>query len=868
MANFWRGIKRALIWRILPAFAVVAFATGSCALGQAVQSARPAKIEGSPAGSATGAKTAATKTAPTLSPADIEAIVKGVNETLGLDLKTTIKAWQSELTQFDADLRRPGGVKWAELDKYRAKLRKIRSNAASLAARLHVQLDATNDQLHLLGPAPTAAALLSDNIALHRARLDYQAKILSAAEAAVSSAELGMDHLLSKIEDVRRKEFTSFLLRPIVGIYAYETWANVPHYIPQTAQRVRDLVGNWWSDPLNRGGVERIGLEALLLFFALSFASRRGMRRLRRWDDAGEPPFWRRASSAAGVVLLRALPVAVPVMSAYGMIAAEQALPFSLSWLFYLTAESIVIVYTAGVLVITVFSPRSPRWRLIAVSDQVAIRFCGLGIALAFVYSLATWLYATTLLVRAPVALTIAVALPSNLVMAGLLIAVLRTPLEGAGSTAPTAWLFRAIRSLVWALVAAIVVCALSGYLALARFIAKQLIVTGLVLAVVYLLLLWVDGFAQSLGDDDAAVGRWLAEHRKLDSRRRSRLALPVKAALKLAVLVLAVPFIMLQWGYTWPEIKEWYRQLFFGFHIGNTQVTFGALLASVIVFAVGSAAARLFQGWLDVQVLEPAGISGGVRHSIRTGVGYVGVSIAALVALSYAGFSLSSLAVVAGAFSIGIGFGLQNVVNNFVSGLILLVERPVRVGDLVVVGGEEGYVRKISVRSTEIETRDYCNVLVPNSSFISENVKNWTLRNRIGRVTVSIGAAYDCNPRKVREVLLQVARECPDVVSKPEPLVDVASFGGSSIDFVLNVFVDIDDIYKETRVRTDLSIAIFEAFEKAGIAIPFTQADISIRNIDQITDALTRNAYSKVGRLELNGETTAAKNSPAADCG
>jgi potassium-dependent mechanosensitive channel len=865
MANFWPSIMRALIRRLLPGVAVVALATGCCAFGQVGAPAQPAKIQNAPAGVASAAKTA-----PTLSPSDIEAIVKGVNETLGVDLTAAITAWQSELTQFDADLRRPAGVKWSQLDRYRARLRQIRSNAVSLSARLHTQIHATNGQLRLLGPVPSAAELLSHQNALNRARLNYQLEILSAGEAAVSSAELGIDHLLNKIEDVRRKEFTSFLLRPIAGIYAYETWANVPDYIPQTAQKARDLLGDWWGDPQNRAGAERIAFEALVLFFALSFAAWRGRRGLRRWDEAGEPPFWRRASSAAGVVLLRALPVAIPVMFVYGMIAAEQTLPFSLNWLFYLTAESIVIVVTAGALVTTVFSPRAPRWRLVAVSDRVAVRLCSLGIALALVYSLATWLYATTLLVRAPVALTIAVALPSSLLMVGLLIAILRTPLENAGSAAPTAWLFRAIRSLVWALVAAIVVCALSGYLPLARFLAKQLVVTGLVLAVVYLLLLWVDGFAQSLGDDDAAVGRWFKEHGKLDRRQRDRLALPVKAALKLAVLVLAVPFIMLQWGYTWPEIKEWYRQLFFGFHIGNTQVTFGALLASLIVFAVGAAAARLFQGWLDVQVLAPAGISGGVRHSIRTGVGYVGISIAALVALSYAGFSLSSLAVVAGAFSIGIGFGLQNVVNNFVSGLILLVERPVRVGDLVVVGGEEGYVRKISVRSTEIETRDYCHVLVPNSAFISENVKNWTLRNRIGRVTVAVGAAYDCDPRKVKDVLLQVARECPDVLSKPEPLVEVSAFGGSSVDFVLNVFVDIDDIYKATRVRTDLSIAIFEAFGKAGVAIPFTQADISIRNIDQISDAVTRYAFSMVARdverREPSGDGSAAKTSIAAD--
>ena len=199
---------------------------------------------------------------------------------------------------------------------------------------------------------------------------------------------------------------------------------------------------------------------------------------------------------------------------------------------------------------------------------------------------------------------------------------------------------------------------------------------------------------------------------------------------MKLLVLLSAIPLILNQWQFAWTDILEWYRQLFFGFRVGSTQVSLAALLASIAVFILGYFAAKFFQQWLDNQVLKPAGLSGGLRNSIRTGVGYIGVSAAALIALSYAGLNLSNLAIVAGAFSVGIGFGLQTVVSNFVSGLILLAERPIKVGDWIVVGGEEGYVRKISVRSTEIETFDRASVLIRNSLFISDKVKNWTLRN------------------------------------------------------------------------------------------------------------------------------------------
>jgi len=783
-----------------------------------------------------------------------EETVRNVNEALGLDLNAAIANWQSELDNLQTELRQPR-VEWSQLDAYRDELHRVHNQTVDLSTRLQSQLDATNEQLNLLGPASAAGEPQLAQTALRRTRLNDQLGILRAGEASAQAARLRIDNLLAKIEDTRRGEFTSYLLRPVTGIYSYRTWSNVPGDVPDTIRRIRDLVTDWWQGARDRGAVRQVGLEAALLFVALCLIGRRGARRFRDWQGPGELSFWRRASSAAGVVLFRALPVAVPVVFAYAMIAAEQPLPYRLSWLFYLAAESIVIVFTVAALVTTVFAPRASRWRLVAVSDAVAVRICGLVILLAFVYSFAALLYSMTLLVRAPFELTMAVALPSSLLLVGLVVAILRTPMGEENSAGASVMLFPTIRSLVWIIVSAIVLCALTGYLALANFLAQQLVVTGLILTLVYLMLVWVDGFAQCISDDSAVLGRWLGEHGKLDQGRREQLTLPVSLLLKLAVLIVAVPFIMLQWGYTRPDIEEWYRELFFGFHIGNTPMTLGALVASMIVFAVGYAAARLFQGWLDIQVLQAAGISGGVRHSIRTAVGYVGILIAALVAFSYAGLSLSSLAIVAGAFSIGIGFGLQNVVNNFVSGLILLVERPVRVGDLVVVDGEEGYVRKISVRSTELETFDRANVLIPNSAFVAEKVKNWTLHNHIARVAISVGTAYDCDPNDVKDVLLRIARENPEVLRSPEPIVELTGFGSSSINFALYVFIDISDLGKTVRVRTDLSIAIFEAFAESGIGIPFTQADVRISNVEQVIAAIATFAPQLKGHRSNYGE-------------
>ena len=859
MGALLRRIARTCILLMAAVVLAIGLAGSWCAFAQSPKAAPAAE---KPAASGTPAAENLTHAVEAANPAiNTKDIVNRLNQELGIDLQATIAGWQHALDQVESDLGREG-LRYSDLNQYRDELLRVRSQAADVAGRLQPRLDAGKAQMKLLGPAPAAGQPQEpEQAAITRAELNYHFGLLSAGQAAANSANLRIDNLLNTVQEVRRKNFASALLQPIPGVYSYQTWAKVPQDVPAAVGKAHDLVANWWNALLDPENLEHLVIGALLGVLALSLLSARLVRRLRRRQDTAEPPFWQRASVAAVVLVLRALPVVGPVVFLYAMVSSIEALPERVDWLFYLTAQSIVIVFTVGALASVVFAPGAARWRLVPISDAAAARLCGLVILLALVYSLTTLLYVITRLVQAPFALTIAVALPSSLLLAGLVVALLRTPIE-RGSDTPPPKLLKPIRIAVWAIVGAIVVCALTGYLALARFLAQQLVVTGSILTVVYLLLLWVDGFTQGLSDDGTVVGAWLPKTAGLEPARREHLALPINLSLKFAVLILAVPLIMLQWGYAWPDIREWYWQLFFGLHIGNTEVTFGALLASIIVFGVGYAAARLFQGWLDAQVLQPAGISGGVRNSIRTGVGYVGILIAALVAVSYAGFNLSSIAIVAGALSVGIGFGLQNLVNNFVSGLILLVERPIRVGDLVVVGGEEGYVRKISVRSTEIETFDRANVLVPNSYFTAEKVKNWTFRNSVRRVALPIGVAYGSDPHQVRAALLKVAKENPDVLTTPEPFVMLDDFAATSLNFTLYAYVG--DITKAGGVRTELAMAILGAFKEAGIVIPFGQPDATQLKLDWLRDMITESAAGPAERHAGNGSRASANNGKA----
>lgn len=770
---------------------------------------------------------------------DTAQITKRANDNAGYDIDAQIKGLRKELDRIEEALRKPN-ISYPDLNGYRDQLMNLRTSSQGFSAKLDAPLQVVNDQVQKLPALPAQDQPAEpDQVAQLRAELNYNLGILKSAKTAFDAEDSRISQLLNTIQDIRRKNFTDNLFQPVPGVFSYSTWENVGDYASLAESRVESLVLDWWNGS-DKSQVLYLTLSALAMFFVLLFFRWQGVKRLRTWPEAGDPPFWRRASSAAGVILLRSMTVIVPIVFLYNAIDQLQPFPGKVGWLFYTAARSLFIVVVVNALMTTVLSPGAPHWRLIPVGDRAASRITKLVAAAVIVYGLTTFVHGVTRIVQAPFSLTLALTLPANLLVAGLLMAILKTPIEEEDKAdMPSLTWLKLLRLPMWAISLAIVATAFAGYLALSRFIAQQLIVTGSVLALVYLLLLWADGYAQSIGDENTAVGSWLKDTANLDQAKRERLSVPISLLLKFAVLVASVPLILLQWGYPWPDIIELYRQLFFGFRIGNTEISLAAILASIIVFVLGYFAAKLFQKWLDQQVLKPAGLSGGLRDSIRTTVGYAGIFAAALFALSYAGFNLSNLAIVAGAFSVGIGLGLQGVVSNFVSGLILLAERPIKVGDLVSVGGEDGVVRKISVRSTEIETSERANVLVPNSSFITGNVKNWTLHNNSARVAIPITVANGNDPRLIRTILMKAAQDHLNVMTSPEPFVEFEDFNGEALNFKLYAYIF--DLSKGAGTRTDLRIAILEAFKANGVILPSRQTEILLHEVEWLRDAVNQ---------------------------
>ncbi len=309
-----------------------------------------------------------------------------------------------------------------------------------------------------------------------------------------------------------------------------------------------------------------------------------------------------------------------------------------------------------------------------------------------------------------------------------------------------------------------------------------------------------------------------------------------------------AVPVIALIWGARTSDLIEIWGWLREGVSIGESKFSLTDFLVFVLVFGVGYTVTRLFQKTIRTSVLPRTKMDVGGKSAILAGIGYVGLTIAALAAVSATGLDLSSLAIVAGALSVGIGFGLQTIVSNFVSGIILLIERPIKEGDWIIAGGHEGVVRKISVRATLVDTFDRCAVIIPNSDLIAASVQNWNSPDQSGRIRLPIGVAYGTDPERVREILLEIANGHPLALKYPAPAVIFGNFGASSLDFELRIFIR--DIGKSLTVRSDVNFSIAKRFEEEGIEIPFAQQDIRLKNLEEIgatiSDAIQGKPTSK----------------------
>ena len=667
-------------------------------------------------------------------------------------------------------------------------------------------------------PAPTTDVAAKD-LEKEKQRHDRLDANLRAARAMVLEA----NDLSTRISAARRQLFAERTFARSFSVLNPQLWSAVGRELPVDAAVVRSLTDNWLGAIGERPMFAKIGMAAIVIALALAAAPLGWIARRFVYRDRGEakPSRLRRALAAAWTfVIFAVLPIAGLGVLAGALDSFDLSDP-SMQGIIDAVFEAARVLIAVNALGRGMLAPGRAAWRLVPVSDRAAGILYRLAMTLAAIWALERLVEPVA---DAAASFNIAVAARGVGALAAAIAiahAMRRLGSQRSGAPgSPQSDVWTPLRTLGWAAALAIFVAALIGYVTFATFLLNQAIYLSILGSGLFIADIIAQDGTEVILKPDGPIGARLMAMAGLRRNVLAQIAVILQGVARVVVLVVAVAAVLRPWGVQSQDMFGSLRSAYFGFSLGGVTLSLSSMIGAAIVFAVAIFLTRLIQNWLGSRFLPQTRLDAGVRNSVRTIVGYIGIIVAALLAGAEIGLDVQKLALIAGGLSVGIGFGLQTIANNFVSGLILLWERSIRVGDLVVVGSDQGIVRAINARATEIETFDRGSLIVPNSNFVSGVVKNWVHNDRVGRIIISVNVTYESDVDQVRDLMIAAAKAQDQVLSIPSPSVLFAEFGDWSLKFNLICFVD--DIEQAERTRSDINFEVLRRMREAGLRIAY----------------------------------------------
>ena len=709
--------------------------------------------------------------------------------------------------------------KSASGDKLLEVRQKINELGATLREKLHEiepRAKEVADRLKQLGPAPAKdAPAENQDIADQRTDLTAEVTELDGEVKQTRVLLLRVDQLSERVSQKRHTLYARELFAQTQSILDPHFWIDVVNALPVEARRFDGLIASWQqsvgenvSDSYLIGAVSTLVAIVLMIYFAGRWASRlsAGWRR-----DAGLSRAWR----ALRVFVLRVARTSLAALAALLVLRAFGLLTDRTEQIVQAMVVGIAAASVGRGVAMSVFAPHRPERRLAQLDDQSAMILYSFLVWAPVALALTIVLQAFHKAAFAPLVVTVATnALFAMITAALLALLVFRLGrlkrLQSVGLIT-VQW----VHPLALVMASVIAVALLAGYASFAAFVALRVIVAAVVFGALYLFLEVTKAFfAGSI--EQAARREALAANLGVTVRGLGLIGTMLSGAIRLLLVALSFVVIIGPWEISTADLFDSIRNVPFGFKIEDIHLSISALLGALVVLAFFILVTRVARRWLETELLPRTAIEPSLQQSIATIFGYLGVIAAITLALGNLGIDLQKIALVAGALSVGIGFGLQSIVSNFVSGLILLAERPIRVGDAIVVKGEEGYVRRVRVRATEIETYDRASVIIPNSELITGVVKNWTRANTLGRIIIKVTASYAADPQRVRDLLAGLAKTHSQIVQSPPPAAYLVGFGESAMEFELRCIVL--NVDSSLSVKSDLHFAIIKAFKEESI--------------------------------------------------
>lgn len=758
------------------------------------------------------------------------------------------------LKQIYVTLQRPN-LSQSDLDKLNDEIQPVSEEIQTVLAHLTPRLAALQAQLAQLGPVPGPnAPPESQQVAAERAR---RQKACDDVEALVKRADLlavQTDQASTRIIARRRARLARLLLAHGPSLADPTFWmasaSELPHDMALAKSKAADWLGGAAAKLKGPRAIAFGAMVALILVLYLPALrlSRRGLSESVKWRPHNRLvkilAAWRTALTIAGLPIAAAAAIGA-IAIAFGLAGAGDR---PASAVFFGVVR---IAVTAG-LAYGLLAPTQGTRRLLKLDDGTSAHVLRSALALAIVVSASRIVESFATAVDASSAVEHFLrgfdALLAALVLATALWAgkAAQGAAQNAHRPASYDW-YSLLRIVLWVAVVAVLAAVLAGFMNLGRFLVDQIIWVGAVGAIAAMASVLVDQATRVGFAPRTRIGRGLMLSAGLRRDSFEQLSVLSSGVIRVLIFIIAVMMALAPWGVQSSDVSGYLYAAFFGFQVGTITISLSRVAFALVIFVAGYLVTRTIVRWLDVSFLPRTRFDTGLRNAVSTSVGYIGWILALSFALAYLGLDFEKLAIVAGALSVGIGFGLQSVVNNFVSGLILLWERAIRVGDWICVGANEGYVRRINVRSTEIETFDCAAVVIPNSDLVAGVVKNYVRTDRTGRVQINMAVNPAADPEKARDVLLAVAQGHRMVLRRPPPQVNLVEITSSAFNFQLFCFIS--DIGMTAGVRSDLNFEIYRRFKKENLfAAPPPVLTVNLPEIEQHGIVLKGDGAAKAG--------------------
>ena len=747
---------------------------------------------------------------------------------------------RQQLDQADAQLRKlhtrlDGTVTVTRFNELAEQSADVADVAGSVAQSLLSPLAEVSARLTQLGE-PQAGAKEDPALVQQRRRLQQQQQELDSTLKRARLLVTDARQVSDTIERLRARQLGSQLSERVASPLSPALWTRLGKALPDDLLRLHEL-GYQASAGLQKALIERsqwLLWGALLVAVLLALPLRWWLGWLGRRYASGRAPGGRLRRSGLALWMLLVgtgcLGLAALVLSQ--SLQAFGAVPSVLQQAVTVFVPATFVAAFIAALATSLLVPAAPSWRLVALDDKVArrLRWYVQAIALlAWFNTLAIELQRAAGTSGAMLtALEGVVALLYVLLIVAALACLVRGREaelgdgvvgldEGRGSS-----VIVLVRILGYLAVSAALLAVLFGYINLALMLAVQVVWVTVVISALGLVSAFVDDLLGWLTQPEGRFSRRLSQALGAPATRIEQVGVLVSAALRILLVLAGLVALLAPYGTTLSVFSGWFDQLVDGVHIGGLVVTPFAVARALLAMAVGLWLVHMVQHWLVNTYLPKTSLEPSSRNSVSMVARYLGWTLVALATLKTFGVGLGQLALVLSALSVGIGFGLQAITQNFISGLILLAERPVKIGDWVRIGDQEGDIRRINVRATEIQVGDRSTLIVPNSELITKSVRNMTLANPMGRLQLQFAVPLGTDVARVRALLLEIFAAHEKVRSEPAPSVYIDSLNGGVIN--LNSYAYVGSPRDTYAVRSDLLFALLTRLGEEGVALQSPQ--------------------------------------------